>query len=728
MTSFDPNSASAPGLREYHFADFTLDLDEGSLRRGGNEVTLRPKSFAVLAYLVERHGRLVTKAELLDAIWPDAAVTDNSLAQCLLEIRRALQDDSQQIIRTLSRRGYVFAAPVRTTTLSFPRRLNDVSSEPRAGVPTASNQTGHTTVVRKWAFAILPAAGLVVLALLWFARPAQDQTYTQLTNFTDSATSPAVSPDGRMLAFIRGSSTFLGPGQLHVKLLPDGEPVRLTNDDRFKMAPVFSPDGSRIAYTVVVPGGTWETWSVPVLGGDPQPMLANAAALTWIANDRILFSEIKRGVQMGVVTATEDRSDVRDVYVPRGMAHRSSISPDGRWVLISSEMNSNGWLPCRVAAIDGNAEARVVGPPSAKCTHGAWSPDGRWMYLSAEAGGGFHTWRQRFPDGTPEQVTFGATDEEGIALWPDGRSFATSVGKTISSVWVHDAGTDRQISFEGYGHSPAFSNDGKTLYYLVRVSDPRQWTAGELWAVDLGTDKSRRILPAMTMADYDISDDGARIVFTRTDAGSEGIWVANLEGRDGPVQLSSNSNTRVFFGPAGTVVYTERDGQQRYLFRVREDGSNREKVAADPLIGLMNVSANRRWAIVWAVADERRQLVGYPLDGGQPVTVCERCADSDGGPAKDRTPPALSWSPGGDFLYLRLQWPSEPLYESGKTYVLRLPDPGSLPRAFTSEPEVASMPGVQLIPHGGIFPGPRASLYAYTRAVIHRNIYRISLP
>ena len=61
-----------------------------------------------------------------------------------------------------------------------------------------------------------------------------------------------------MIAFIRGPSTFVSPGQLYVKLLPDGEPVALTNDDLPKMGPVFSPDGSRIAYTVS-DGSSWDT-------------------------------------------------------------------------------------------------------------------------------------------------------------------------------------------------------------------------------------------------------------------------------------------------------------------------------------------------------------------------------------------------------------------------------------------------------------------------------------
>ena len=109
--------------------------------------------------------------------------------------------------------------------------------------------------------------GVIAAVSLWFARRAPaipDRTqYVQLTNFADSAVSPALSPDGRILAFIRGSNTTLiGAGQIYVKLLPDGESVPITNDSLEKMGPVFSPDGARIAYTGVDNTGfsTMDTW------------------------------------------------------------------------------------------------------------------------------------------------------------------------------------------------------------------------------------------------------------------------------------------------------------------------------------------------------------------------------------------------------------------------------------------------------------------------------------
>ncbi len=97
----------------YSFNDFSIDLDRGCLLRGEQEVRLRPKVFDALLYLVENNNRLVTKAELIQAVWPDAFVTDDSLVQCLVELRRAL-GDAQEYIKTVPRRGYIFG-PVVTS-------------------------------------------------------------------------------------------------------------------------------------------------------------------------------------------------------------------------------------------------------------------------------------------------------------------------------------------------------------------------------------------------------------------------------------------------------------------------------------------------------------------------------------------------------------------------------------------------------------------------------------
>src|SRR5215510_8260836 len=94
------------------FDGFTLDLTRGCLLRGPEEVKLPPKPFEALKYLVENPGRLISKAELIEVIWPDTAVTPDSLVQCMIEVRRALRDEAQQIIKTVPRRGYIFDRPI----------------------------------------------------------------------------------------------------------------------------------------------------------------------------------------------------------------------------------------------------------------------------------------------------------------------------------------------------------------------------------------------------------------------------------------------------------------------------------------------------------------------------------------------------------------------------------------------------------------------------------------
>lgn len=95
-----------------NFGEFTLDAERGALLRGTEEVRLRPQSLDVLWYLAGNANRLVTKEELFRSVWGDTVVTDDSLTQCLVEVRRALGDESHELIRTVPRRGYVFEMPV----------------------------------------------------------------------------------------------------------------------------------------------------------------------------------------------------------------------------------------------------------------------------------------------------------------------------------------------------------------------------------------------------------------------------------------------------------------------------------------------------------------------------------------------------------------------------------------------------------------------------------------
>src|SRR5215470_12216413 len=104
-----------------YFDKFSLDFARGSLRTGDQEIELRPKAFEVLKYLAENAGRLVGKQELYDAIWPNVIVSDDSITQCIRELRSKLGDDDHSLIKTVSRRGYLLDATVTTSAPPTPQ-------------------------------------------------------------------------------------------------------------------------------------------------------------------------------------------------------------------------------------------------------------------------------------------------------------------------------------------------------------------------------------------------------------------------------------------------------------------------------------------------------------------------------------------------------------------------------------------------------------------------------
>ena len=148
----------------YLIGESTLDVSLGCLRRNGADVSLRPKSFALLHYLVIHAGRLVTKDELLSKIWPDVIVTEDSLTRCISEVRAALEDTGQTMIKTVSKRGYVFAGPVTllTSARSRCRRL--------AEAPKHKSEARRTG----WMLPLLGLAAVLAMAgAVWsFWRPA----------------------------------------------------------------------------------------------------------------------------------------------------------------------------------------------------------------------------------------------------------------------------------------------------------------------------------------------------------------------------------------------------------------------------------------------------------------------------------------------------------------------------------------------------------------------------
>jgi eukaryotic-like serine/threonine-protein kinase len=593
---------------------------------------------------------------------------------------------------------------------------------------------------RRWRGIGGVAAALVLVGMaLWTARrpapsPPVQREYPQITHFADSATSPALSADGRMLTFIRGANTFFGRGQIYVKALPDGEPIQLTADSLPKMSPVFSPDGSTISYTAVTSQFVWDTWTVPVRGGNAFRWLENASGLVWLRDGGLMFSEQTGGLHMKVVTADEQRSATRVLYSPageNGMAHRSAVSPDGAWLLVA-EMDSPVWQPCRLVSSDGQRAGRRVGPDG-QCTYAAWSPDSKWMYFSSNSTGAFHLWRQRFPNGTPEQLTFGATEEEGIAPDPDGRSVLTSVGTRHQSIWIRDERGEREISREGYafiprepegGTSQPLPGDGRSVFYLVRqgavhFSGHRE-RAGELWATDVETGRARAILPGQQVIGYDISRDGAQVAFAALDqGGSSHVWLARLDGSATPRRLTEFVADSPRFDAAGNIFCRGIDNSVSFIYRLRE-GHAPEKAIPQPVLFFLTTSPAGDWLIANVhpaeAADGNHANVAFPTAGGSPVRLCDNSCRVD-------------WTPDGKSLVIRFGVASSA--PPSKTVVVTLESGMTLPpwpsRGIRSPADLGNLRITREI-DGWVYPSDTGTAYVFTRSTTQRNIHRVPLP
>jgi eukaryotic-like serine/threonine-protein kinase len=737
----------AGGNERVRFGDFEFDSPSGRLFRGGRPVKIQPQPLRVLAVLLESPGEIVSREYLRTRIWGNSTFVefDQGLNYCIRQIRLALRDRASKplYIETLPKQGYRFMArvialarvpkppgadqsgvqstapsgTVTAATVNPPERTQPSVVSPSPGL--AARQVSVWRLI----FAVFAGLAIVGAALYVSLRPHSAAVkYTQLTDFTDSALAPALSPDGRMVAFIRGSSSFLTADQIYVKVLPNGEARRLTDDPRLKYNLAFTPDGAQIAYTVLhLPN--WNTYTVSVLGGDSHLFLSNAAGLTWLDQHQLLFSRTRSGQHMGIVTGTETEQKFRDIYFPaheRAMAHYSFASPNHKFALVVEMNEIGGWAPCQLISLDGHFDARPIGPHG-PCRSAGWSPDGSWMYFTASVDGHSHLWRQRLPDGNPEQITSGPVEAEGVAVEADGRSIITSMGAQESAIWIHDPNGERSLSSEGEIVAdispPSFNADDSVLYYLLRHGS--DGSGPQLWRTTVESGRNEAVFPGVSMLAYDVSPDGKQVVYCAAlRDGTRQLWLAPIDRSSPPRRIGRSGETRPHFGPRGQILFQATEGKFNYLQQMNPDGSRRSKVSPYPVSTIKDVSPGRRWVMAMVPVGEGPRVapMAIPTDGGTPRVICaDYCVPK--------------WSSTGEFLVIPIEAPSRT--SPGKSLAIPV-GPGEtlpeLPPAGIDLAKAGVLPGVQSILRGELIPGKDPAHFAYVNTTVHRNLYRITLP
>ena len=419
-----------------------------------------------------------------------------------------------------------------------------------------------------------------------------------------------------------------------------------------------------------------------------------------------------------MVATDESRGNAETIYDPpgiRSMAHHSYLSPDGKWVLIVAMDSQGRFAPCRVVPFRGGA-TKTVGPTGHACLASAWSNDGKWVYLNIYTDT-FHIWRQPFPEGEPEQVTNGPTSQEGIAMDPDGHSLITSVGSQDRTVWVHDSTHERQISSEGAAYAPAFSRDGKRIYYIMTKG---LLDEAELWVKNLETDVADRVFPGYPIDAFSVSADGTRIVFTMTDRdGHIGLWMGDTSHLQAPRRLSDANviEDSPFFLPDNEIIFRSYEGTTPYLCHMDADGGHRRKLSNQRVLEVNGISRDGLWITALVAGpnpDHAAYIKALATDGSEAITVCDGYC-------------YLTWDQAGPFAYLSLAEDGD----EAPTYVLPLGEGSRLPKLVEGGVFQASD-----IPRGSrireipvnVRSAVNGTKYAYERTSTRRNLFRVPLP
>jgi DNA-binding winged-HTH domains len=200
-----------PKTTVYYFDDIVAEPGVCKISKAGQTVQLEPKSFEVLAFLIENRGRLIEKDELLNAVWKDAFVTQNAMTRVIAQLRKALGDDAKvaRYIETVPTRGYRFIASVHfKTDPEFVDRVETSIADLTKNDQVAKSAPRRFTLTQIIAMVSLTGVILIAAIVIWRVTSHSETTgsggvirTTQITTWTGLDIFPAISPDGNSIAY-----------------------------------------------------------------------------------------------------------------------------------------------------------------------------------------------------------------------------------------------------------------------------------------------------------------------------------------------------------------------------------------------------------------------------------------------------------------------------------------------------------------------------------------------
>lgn len=591
----------------YEFGEFRLDPKERILLRGEQPVELTPKGFELLSFLVENHGRLLGKNELMSKIWADSYVEDSNLTFNIRQLRKILDDDahSPKYIKTVRQHGYRFIADVKQIqTEDKPRVENQPAvvteseeNKSEIEVPAQTEFPGKTAIAEQplsppktKSFLkplIFVACGILLVSAVvigsWYAGNKTGEPNAPvlsapfgLEKLTKNgrAVHAVLSPDGENVVYSNGMGT--DKESVWLRQLDNGNNIEIIppSDDLY-FGFSFSPDGNTI-YFVRTPRLTGElpaVYRVSIFGGIPQKIINDTEGWTSISPDgtKISFVRRHRRNQTDYSLWIADSADGKNErqLVARQFPFRigdNEFAPDGKSIAFAVGQSENSANEFGLAEVDveTGAERELSKEKFFNIKSLMWLPDKTGWLITASR---IHTRNIRIwqvSARTGEAVPISKDSETYGKLSPDKKAtkiISTQIEPDFDGQLINLENPSDKRELAG-ASSISFAPDAK-IYFSSGVSGNE-----EIWSVNADGTGKRQL--TNTEADESLPiavPDGKTVIFISNRSGAAHIWRMNADGSNQTQVTNKEGGYPVFVSPDGEWIYYHH-GINRTLWRV----------------------------------------------------------------------------------------------------------------------------------------------------------------
>lgn len=419
--------------------------------------------FEMLAGNKTFHGETVTDtlAEIIkvDPDWTLLPASTPRKIRTLIE--RCLKKDAKQRLQAIGE---------ARITIEEVLAGKDTRVDEAATKPTARENRS----IVGWIGGFVVGALLVAAISWWMARSASAPAamhFSAVTSFAGVQAQPALSPDGRSVAFVSNRD---GHYNIYVGLVRGGELVQITHGDALKSRPSWSPDGSTLAYAQLNDSGLTDIWEVSALGGTPRMVVVDANDAAWTPDGRSLVYESADGMVWTCGIAGENPHLLVHMDPPQ-TATELRVSPDGKMVAIAVRL-PGPYGELGVADIS-TGKLRLLTQDQALVLSPAWTPDSHFIYFSSSRGGTLNIWKIGADGRGLQQVTAGEGDDAELDVSTDGKrlvfaALRSNIGLAEWDTQVQPGAASVKVVANDPARNefgPAYSPDGKRIAFFTNL-------------------------------------------------------------------------------------------------------------------------------------------------------------------------------------------------------------------------------------------------------------------